>query len=102
MAFIKQSVQNLIDVPSLAYTLYGTNSPYNYCEEYNDVITSVKIVEGILNVNTVPEVDASESVDVLLEKPSSIDYVKLNHCGEELEELVKSMAISGPSLVVKF
>ena len=27
-------VRDLIDVPALAYTLYGTNSPYNYCEEY--------------------------------------------------------------------
>lgn len=27
-------LRDLIDVPALAYTLYGTNSPYNYCEEY--------------------------------------------------------------------
>ena len=99
-SFVKQSVQNLIDVPSLVYTLYGTHSPYNYCEDYKDVITSVKVVDGVLNVNTVPEFDSEDSVDNLLTKPSSIDYVKLNHCGEELEEVEKKMNVTGSSLVV--
>lgn len=42
-----------------------------------DVITSVKVVDGVLNVNTVPEFDSEDSVDNLLTKPSSIDYVKV-------------------------
>ena len=42
---------------------------------FRDVITSVKVVDGVLNVNTVPELDSDDSVDNLLTKPSSIDYV---------------------------
>ena len=44
---------------------------------FRDVITSVKVVDGVLNVNTVPELDSDDSVDNLLTKPSSIDYVKV-------------------------
>lgn len=75
--------RDLIDVPSLAYTLYGTNSPYNYCEEYkfcfsifiihSGIISSVRIVDGILNVSMEPEVDITPSVEELLTKPSNVD-----------------------------
>ena len=37
----------------------------------------MKVVDGVLNVNTVPEFDSDESVENLLTKPSSIDYVKV-------------------------
>ncbi|KAK8830586.1 hypothetical protein WA577_004316 [Blastocystis sp. JDR] len=99
---VKQSVEDLIDVPALAYTLYGTNSPYNYCEEYNSVISSVKMVDGILKVDASNNVDLSEPVEDLLRKPVVIDFAKMNRCGEELDDIIDSLKVKGDSLVVEF
>ncbi len=104
--------RDLIDVPSLAYTLYGTNSPYNYCEDYkyvfekemtlSSVITSVRIVDGILNVSIPPVVDVGKDIESLLQEPSAVNYSMIDLCEKTLTNKVDSMKIVKCSLVVDF
>lgn len=104
--------RDLIDVPSLAYTLYGTNSPYNYCEDYkyvfdrvvilSSVIASVRIVDGILNVSVPPVAEVGENVESLLQEPSAVDYALIALCEKTLTFKADSMKIVKCSLVVDF
>ena len=68
----------------------------------SSVIASVHVVDGLLNVNTLPEVDIPTSVEDLLQAPSDVDYVKISHTAEMLEEKVSSIKIPPCSLVVDF
>lgn len=77
--------RELIDVPSLTYTLYGSNSPYRYCDEYRysanhrfylhrTIISTVRIMGELLNISMEPEVDLTPSLEEVLTKPSNVDY----------------------------
>ena len=92
--------RDLIDVPSLA------------CEDYKYVfekemtlsseITSVRIVDGILNVSIPPVVDVGKDIESLLQEPSAVNYSMIDLCEKTLTNKVDSMKIVKCSLVVDF
>lgn len=66
------------------------------------MISSVHVVDGMLNVSTPPEVDIPGSVEDLLQKPVDVDYIKISHTAEALDEKINSMKIAPCSLIVDF
>lgn len=56
----------------------------------------------MLNVSTPPEVDIPGSVEDLLQKPVDVDYIKISHTAEALDEKINSMKIAPCSLIVDF
>ena len=68
----------------------------------SDIITSVRIVDGILNVNILPEVDASQPVDDLLQKPYVVNRDAIDQCEKTFAEMKAAMKVKPCSLVVDF
>ena len=68
----------------------------------SDIITSVRIVDGILNVSILPEVDASQPVDVLLQKPCVVNRAAIDQCEKAFAEMKEAMKMKPCSLVVDF
>lgn len=70
--------------------------------KYSDIITSVRIVDGILNVSILPEVDASQPVEALLQKPCVVNRTAIDQCEKTFNEMKEAMKIKPCSLVVDF
>ena len=63
---------------------------------------SVRIVDGILNVNILPEVDASQPVEDLLQKPCVVNRDAIDQCEKTFAEMKAAMKVKPCSLVVDF
>ena len=69
---------------------------------FSDIITSVRIVDGILNVSILPEVDASQPVEDLLQKPCVVNRDVIDQCEKTFTEMKAAMKVKPCSLVVDF
>ena len=68
----------------------------------SSVISSVRIVDGILNVSIPPVVDVGKDIESLLQEPSAVNYSMIDLCEKTLTNKVDSMKIVKCSLVVDF
>lgn len=68
----------------------------------SDIITSVRIVDGILNVNILPELDASTPVEDILQKPCVVNRDAIDQCEKTFAEMKAAMKVKPCSLVVDF